>query len=219
MPNFEEVAKVTSGGSFRIRGKLVKSPAKGQVIEVQVNDPENHYVKVLGTVVDSKKYPLSKKGHTLEFLREIAHLRPRSKYVSAMVRVRNSLAHATHLFFQSRGFLNIHTPIVTASDCEGAGEMFGVSTILPNPNESIKTIKTVANKETIDYTKDFFKRPAFLTVSGQLSLESYACSMCNVYNFNPAFRAEVSHTTRHLSEFWMIEPEFGTPHDFLVHQL
>ena len=145
MPNFEEVGKVTSGGSFRIRGKFVKSPANGQVIEVQVNDPENHYVKVLGTVVDSKEYPLSKKRHTLEFLRGVAHLRPRSKYISAMVRVRNSLAHATHLFFQSRGFLNIHTPIITASDCEGAGEMFGVSTILPSPTESIKTIKTVTN--------------------------------------------------------------------------
>ena len=217
MPNFEEISKVTTGSSFRIRGKLVKSPAKGQVIEIQVNDPESHYVKVLGTVKDSQEYPLSKKGHTLEYLRTVAHLRPRSKYISAMIRVRNSLAHATHLFFQSRGFLNIHTPIVTASDCEGTGEMFRVSIILPSPTESIKTIKSVSNKETIDYTKDFFKRPTSLTISGQLSLESYACSMCNVYNFNPAFCADMCYTSRHLSEFWMIEPEFGTLNDSLVY--
>lgn len=209
MPSFEDASKATAGASFRIKGRFIKSPAKGQVIEMQVDNVENHYAKVVGHVLESKTYPLSKKGHTLEFLRDIAHLRPRSKYISAMTRVRNSLAHATHLFFQSRGFLNIHTPIITASDCEGAGEMFGVSTILPHPNESIKTIKTVHGKDTIDYTKDFFKRPALLTVSGQLSIENYACSMSNVYNFNPAFRAENSHTSRHLSEFWMIEPEIG----------
>jgi len=215
LPNFEEVSKNTAGASFRIKGKFIKSPAKGQAIEVQCNDAENHYVKIVGPVLESKTYPMSKKGHTLEYLREIAHLRPRSKYVSAMVRVRNSLAHATHLFFQSRGFFNIHTPIVTASDCEGAGEMFQVTTVLPEAHESLKTVKTIPNKEAIDYTKDFFKRPAFLTVSGQLSLENYACSMCNVYNFNPAFRAENSHTSRHLSEFWMIEPEivFADIHD------
>lgn len=209
MPNFEEVSKTTAGASYRIKGKFIKSPAKGQAIEVQVNNPESHYVKVIGNVTETKTYPLSKKGHTLEFLRDVAHLRPRSRYISSMIRVRNSLGHATHLFFQSRGFLNIHTPIVTASDCEGAGEMFQVSTILPGPTESVKQIKTLHGKEQIDYTKDFFKRPAFLTVSGQLSIESYACSMCNVYNFNPAFRAENSHTSRHLSEFWMIEPEIG----------
>lgn len=215
LPNFEEISKNTAGASFRIKGTFIKSPAKGQAIEVQVKDPENHYVKVVGPVLESKTYPMAKKGHTLEYLREIGHLRPRSKYVSAMVRVRNSLSQATHLFFQSRGFLNIHTPIVTASDCEGAGEMFQVTTVLPEANDTIKKVKTIPNKETIDYTKDFFKRPAFLTVSGQLSLENYACSMCNVYNFNPAFRAENSHTSRHLSEFWMIEPEivFADIHD------
>jgi asparaginyl-tRNA synthetase len=215
LPNFEEVSKNTAGASFRIKGRFIKSPAQGQLIEVQVDDAENHYVKVVGPVLESKTYPMAKKGHTLEYLREIAHLRPRSKYISSMIRVRNSLAQATHIFFQSKGFLNIHTPIVTASDCEGAGEMFQVTTVLPEHNESIKKVKTVHNKETIDYTKDFFKRPAFLTVSGQLSLENYACSMCNVYNFNPAFRAENSHTGRHLSEFWMIEPEivFADIHD------
>lgn len=215
IPNFEEIAKAGLGASFRIRGKLVKSPAKGQVIEVQVKDPKEHYVKVLGTNQDTKAYPLSKKGHTLEFLREIAHLRPRSKYISAMTRVRNSLAMATHLFFQSRGFLLISTPIITASDCEGAGEMFQVTTVLPEPKESIKSIPLVDKKDIIDYNKDFFKRPSYLTVSGQLSIECYACAMCNVYNFNPAFRAENSHTARHLSEFWMIEPEmaFADIHD------
>jgi len=215
LPNFQEISKNTAGASFRIQGRFIKSPAKGQVIEVQVDDPEQHYVKVVGPVIDSKNYPMAKKGHTLEYLREIAHLRPRSKYISAMIRVRNSLSHATHLFFQSRGFLNIHTPIVTASDCEGAGEMFQATTVLPEAHETIKKVKTIPNKESIDYTKDFFKRPAFLTVSGQLSIENYACSMCNVYNFNPAFRAENSHTSRHLSEFWMIEPEivFADIHD------
>lgn len=116
---------------------------------------------------------------------------------------------ATHLFFQNKGFYYIQTPIITSSDCEGAGEMFAVSTLLPAEGSSIKQIQTVPNQDHVDYNKDFFKRPTFLTVSGQLSLESYACSMCNVYNFNPAFRAENSHTTRHLSEFWMIEPEVG----------
>jgi len=209
MPNFDEISKAGAGASFRIKGKFTKSPAKGQPIEVLVNDVEKHYVKIIGEVTDPKNYPLSKKGHTLEFLRDIAHLRPRSKYISSMTRVRNSLAMATHIFFQNKGFYYIQTPILTSSDCEGAGEMFGVSTLLPPPGESIKQIKTIPKEDSIDYSKDFFKRPTFLTVSGQLSLESYACSMCNVYNFNPAFRAEKSHTTRHLSEFWMIEPEIG----------
>jgi asparaginyl-tRNA synthetase len=152
---------------------------------------------------------LSKKGHTLEFLRDIAHLRPRSKYISAATRVRNSLALATHLYFQSRGFYLIATPIVTASDCEGAGEMFQVSTIMPKTHESVKTLPLVKDKDIVDYSKDFFKRPSYLTVSGQLSIECYACAMSNVYNFNPAFRSENSHTARHLSEFWMIEPEMA----------
>ena len=116
---------------------------------------------------------------------------------------------ATHLFFQSKGFMLIATPIVTASDCEGAGEMFQVTTILPEPHDSIKKVPVVPNKEAVDYSKDFFKRPSYLTVSGQLAIECYACAMSNVYNFNPAFRAENSHTSRHLSEFWMIEPEMG----------
>ena len=201
--------KAGAGASFRVRGKFVKSPAKGQPIEVLVNDPNTHYAKIVGAVSDTKNYPLSKKGHTLEFLRDIAHLRPRSRYLSAVTRARNSLAMATHLFFQNKGFLYIQTPIITASDCEGAGEMFAVTTSLPALNESIKQIKTVSGQDSIDYSRDFFKRPTYLTVSGQLPLESYACSMCNVYNFNPAFRAEKSHTTRHLSEFWMIEPEIG----------
>mmetsp|Transcript_35475 Transcript_35475/g.31971 ORF Transcript_35475/g.31971 Transcript_35475/m.31971 type:complete len:387 (-) Transcript_35475:132-1292(-) len=159
--------------------------------------------------MDTKGYPLSKKGHTLEHLRDVAHLRPRSKYISAMTRVRNSLTMATHLFFQNKGFMYITTPLITASDCEGAGEMFQVTTLLPEETKSVKEVPLVKNKEVVDYQKDFFKRPSYLTVSGQLSIESYSCSMCNVYNFNPAFRAENAHTSRHLSEFWMIEPEIA----------
>jgi len=209
MPNFQEIAKAGAGASFRIKGKFVKSPAKGQPIEVLVNDAENHYVKLIGNVADTKAYPLSKKTHTLEYLREIAHLRPRSRYLSSMTRVRNSLSMATHIFFQNKGFYYIQTPLITGSDCEGAGEMFAVSTLLPQSGDPVKQVKAVNKENEIDFSKDFFKRPTFLTVSGQLPLESYACSMCNVYNFNPAFRAENSHTTRHLAEFWMIEPEVG----------
>lgn len=199
-------------------------------------------------------YPLAKKKHSTEFLREIAHLRPRTKLISAITRVRNNLAYATHKFFQERGFLYIHTPLITASDCEGAGEMFQVTTVLPKPHEGIgktelftyvgeeneaekpvedkkkqkkeKKVKGAAAEEveevkkeepvkqiipfeerTVNYKKDFFGKPAMLTVSGQLSVETFACAVGDVYTFGPTFRAENSHTTRHLSEFWMIEPE------------
>jgi asparaginyl-tRNA synthetase len=142
----------------------------------------------------------------LETLREICHLRPRTNTISVVARIRNNLAYATHLFFQSRGFLYVHTPIITGSDCEGAGEMFQVTTLLPKPHEKLKGVPV--NKEgLVEYKDDFFGKPSYLTVSGQLAVENYACALSDVYTFGPTFRAEVSHTTRHLSEFWMIEPE------------
>lgn len=152
---------------------------------------------------------MAKKGHTYETLRELAHLRPRSKFIGAIARIRNSLAFATHLYFQNRGFLYVHTPIVTASDCEGAGEMFQVTTVLPDPKKSVKEVPLVDKKDIVDYQKDFFKAPAYLTVSGQLAVENYCCALSNVYTFGPTFRAEISHTSRHLAEFWMIEPEMA----------
>ena len=141
----------------------------------------------------------------LETLRDICHLRPRTNIISCVTRIRNNLAYATHIYFQERGFLYIHTPEITSSDCEGAGEMFQVTTILPKPNE--KANLKLTKEGLIDYKDDFFSKPTFLTVSGQLEVENYACSMCDVYTFGPTFRAEVSHTSRHLAEFWMIEPE------------
>jgi asparaginyl-tRNA synthetase len=141
----------------------------------------------------------------LETLRDICHLRPRTNVISTVARIRNSLAYATHLFFQQRGFLYVHTPIVTGADCEGAGEMFQVTTLLPKPNEKGKVPLT--KEGLVDYKQDFFDKPAFLTVSGQLAVENYACALSDVYTFGPTFRAEESHTSRHLAEFWMIEPE------------
>ncbi|OHE88412.1 MAG: asparagine--tRNA ligase, partial [Verrucomicrobia bacterium RIFCSPLOWO2_12_FULL_64_8] len=147
-------------------------------------------------------YPLQKKGHTPEFLREIAHLRPRSNLFGCVFRVRSKLAYAIHRFFQERGFVYVHTPIITASDCEGAGELFRVTTLdLQNPPKR--------DGGEIDYAKDFFARPTYLTVSGQLEVESFACSLSKVYTFGPTFRAENSNTSRHASEFWMIEPEMA----------
>ena len=157
------------GASFEIKGKLIKSPGKNQVIEMNVS-AEDHYVKIHGNC-DNKNYPLAGKHVKPETLRDIAHLRPRTNLIGAVARIRNNLALATHLFFQSRGFLYVHTPIITASDCEGAGEMFQVTTILPDKKKSIDEVPIEKDKKTIDYTKDFFKKPAFLTVSGQLSVE------------------------------------------------
>eukprot|EP00331_Platyophrya_macrostoma_P027055 CAMPEP_0176456582 /NCGR_PEP_ID=MMETSP0127-20121128/31377_1 /TAXON_ID=938130 /ORGANISM="Platyophrya macrostoma, Strain WH" /LENGTH=527 /DNA_ID=CAMNT_0017846575 /DNA_START=53 /DNA_END=1636 /DNA_ORIENTATION=+ len=209
MPNFKECVKCDVATSFRITGKVVKSPAKGQNIELQVNNAESHLVKILGVNSDPKFYPLAKKGHTYETLREIAHLRPRTRFIGSIARIRNALAFATHLYFQNRGFLYVHTPIVTASDCEGAGEMFQVTTLLPEHNKSIKEVPLVDKKDIVDYNKDFFKAPAYLTVSGQLAVENYCCALSNVYTFGPTFRAEKSNTSRHLAEFWMIEPEMA----------
>jgi len=195
------------GASLSIKGLIIASPAKGQSIEVQVIES-----KVLGAVyggpngeVGGKNYPMSKKMHGLEFLREQAHLRPRSKVFSSALRVRHAMAFATHKFFNERGFVYVHTPLITGADCEGAGEQFAVSTLLPEHGK-LSDIP-VDKKGLIDYSNDFFGRRCCLTVSGQLNLETHACALSDVYTFGPTFRAENSHTSRHLAEFWMIEPE------------
>jgi asparaginyl-tRNA synthetase len=176
-----------------VRGLLRESPAKGQATEVQAAE-----VVVHGTA-DAETYPLQKKHHSFEFLREIAHLRPRTNTFGAIARVRNSVCRSIHEFFQEEGFLYVHTPIITASDCEGAGQMFRVTALDPaNPPKL---------GPQVDYAQDFFKRPAYLTVSGQLEAETMACALGRVYTFGPTFRAENSNTTRHLAEFWMVEPE------------
>ncbi|MCW3099390.1 MAG: asparaginyl-tRNA synthetase [Chthonomonadaceae bacterium] len=191
---------VTTGACVRVGGDLVASPAAGQAVQLKARE-----IEVYGEA-DPTTYPLQKKGHTMEFLRDIAHLRTRSNTFGAVFRVRNALARAIHQFFQERGFLYVHTPIITASDTEGAGAMFGVTTLdlmnLPRVKEGDK-------QGRIDYAQDFFNKPAYLTVSGQLNAEIFALSFTNVYTFGPTFRAENSNTPRHLAEFWMIEPEMA----------
>ena len=206
IPNFEAMMKENTATCIKVKGKLVRSPGKGQPIEILVNEPENHMLEIIGSNTDQKNYPLMGKYPSLEFLRENLHLRPRSNIISSMTRVRNSLAMATHQFYQELGFMYIHTPLITASDCEGAGEMFQVSSLIPKSGKS-SDLPKLADKDTIDFSKDFFGSQSYLTVSGQLAVENYACAMTNVYTFGPTFRAENSNTTRHLSEFWMIEPE------------
>jgi len=189
------------GASLRVFGKVVKSPAKGQTIEFFASK-----VVLIGGC-DPLAYPLSGKGHSMEFLRDIAHLRARTNTFSAMSRVRNGLAFATHQFFQQKGFLYVHTPLITCSDCEGAGEMFQVTTLL-NGAKKPEEVKRTPTGE-INYAEDFFGRPSYLTVSGQLNGEYYACGLGNIYTFGPTFRAENANTRRHLAEFWMIEPEMA----------
>jgi asparaginyl-tRNA synthetase len=197
LANYESVVKhLHTGASVTIEGEVKASPAKGQPTEIHAEN-----VELVGDA-DPEKYPLQKKGHTFEFLRTIAHLRPRTNTFGAMARLRNQVSKSIHDFFQERGFLYIHTPIVTASDCEGAGALFRVTTIDPEKPPR-------AEGGGIDYHKDFFAKPAFLTVSGQLQVESFCCSMGKVYTFGPTFRAENSNTPRHLAEFWMIEPEMA----------
>ena len=192
----ETLKQVTTGSSIAASGVLVESPAKGQAVELKVAS-----IHLYGTA-EAATYPLQKKGHTLEFLREISHLRVRSNTFGAAFRVRNALTHAIHTFFQERDFLYVQTPIITTSDCEGAGQMFGVTTLdLQHP--------PVAADGTIDWQQDFFSKPAYLTVSGQLEAEIFASAFSNVYTFGPTFRAENSNTPRHLAEFWMIEPEMA----------
>lgn len=198
LPNYEsEILKLTTSCSVMVEGTLVASQGKGQDVELQASK-----VQVLGMVEDPDTYPMSAKRHTVEYLREYAHLRPRTNLIGAVMRIRNSLAYALHSFFQERGFMWVSTPLITASDCEGAGEMFTVTNFdldnLPK-NEQGK----------VDYSQDFFGKHAFLTVSGQLNVETYACAFSKVYTFGPTFRAEESNTTRHLAEFWMLEPEMA----------
>lgn len=189
------VKQITTGTSIEVSGTLVESMGKGQRVEMQASA-----IAIFGTA-DPETYPLQKKRHSIEFLRTIAHLRPRTNMFGAVFRVRNACAYAIHQFFQERGFLWVHTPIVTASDCEGAGEMFGVTTFDLN--------KVAAAGKPVDFANDFFGKPAFLTVSGQLEAEIMATAFSNVYTFGPTFRAENSNTSRHLAEFWMIEPEMA----------
>ncbi len=191
VPGSEALSKATTGASVEVTGKLVPSPGKGQAWEVAATA-----MRLVGCADDS--YPLQKKGHTPEFLRSIAHLRPRSNLFGAVFRTRSRLAFAVHQFFNEHGFTYVHTPIVTASDCEGAGEMFRVT-----------TLDGAALQEDPSGATDFFGKPTFLTVSGQLEGETFACALTNIYTFGPTFRAENSHTTRHAAEFWMIEPEMA----------
>ncbi len=192
----ETLTTATTGSSIEASGVLVQSPAPGQPVELK---PE--HVRAYGAA-DPATYPLQKKRHSFEFLREIAHLRVRSNTFGAVFRVRNTLTFAIHRFFQERDFLYVHAPIITTSDCEGAGAMFGVTTL--NPQNLPRT-----PEGNIDWTQDFFGRPAYLTVSGQLEAEIFALGFSKVYTFGPTFRAENSNTPRHLAEFWMVEPEMA----------
>ncbi|MGB9689549.1 asparagine--tRNA ligase [Thermogutta sp.] len=190
LPNYEsEVKRLTTGCSIAVEGVVQASLGREQATEVLA-----HRIVVYGWA-DPEKYPLQKKRHSYEFLRTIAHLRPRTNSFGAVARVRNAMSFSIHRFFQEEGFLYIHTPIITASDCEGAGAMFRVTTLEP------------LSKEPRDPSQDFFGKPTYLTVSGQLEAEAYACALGKVYTFGPTFRAENSNTTRHLAEFWMVEPE------------
>src|SRR5437588_4635704 len=194
LPNYATVQRLITGASIIVRGALVASQGKGQNWELVADE-----INIVGASDDS--YPLQKKGHTAEFLREIAHLRPRSNLFGCVFRVRSRLAFAVHQFFQDRGFIYVHTPIITGSDCEGAGELFRVSTI---------DVKDPPTKNAdVDYAQDFSARHTYLTVSGQLEAEAFACALTKVYTFGPTFRAENSNTSRHASEFWMIEPEMA----------
>lgn len=196
LPNYEnEVLKLSAGCSIKVTGTLMASQGQGQSVEIKANSLE-----VLGWVDEPETYPIAKKRHTLEYLRSVAHLRPRTNTFGAMARMRNSLSQAIHRYFDRNGFFWVNTPIITASDCEGAGEMFRVSTLdllhLPRNGEG-----------KIDFSQDFFGKESFLTVSGQLNGEAYCTALSRIYTFGPTFRAENSNTTRHLAEFWMVEPE------------
>jgi asparaginyl-tRNA synthetase len=195
LEGIEEVRKLTVGSAVEVVGELVESRGKGQSVEVQAT-------KVTTVGRAAEEYPLQRKGHGFEFLRTIAHLRNRSNTFGSVFRVRSKLAQAIHAFFSDRKFVYVHTPIITASDTEGAGEMFRVTTLdVNNPPRT--------DKGEVDWDKDFFGKPAYLTVSGQLNAEAFALGMSDVYTFGPTFRAENSNTTRHASEFWMIEPEMA----------
>jgi asparaginyl-tRNA synthetase len=195
LENFAEISKINVGAALIVRGTLVETPEAKQSFELQAEE-----VTVEGA--STPDYPLQKKRHTLEYLRTMTHLRPRTNTFQAVFRVRSLAAYAIHRFFQERGFVYVHTPLITGSDCEGAGEMFQVTTL---------DLNNVPRKEdgSVDYSKDFFGKPTNLTVSGQLNGETYAMAFRNIYTFGPTFRAENSNTTRHAAEFWMIEPEIA----------
>ncbi|MGH8673997.1 MAG: asparagine--tRNA ligase [Burkholderiales bacterium] len=198
LPNYaSEVQRLTAGCAVQATGTIVPSPAKGQPFEMQATE-----LKVVGWVDDPDTYPIQPKPHTMEFLREVAHLRSRTNVIGACSRVRHALAMAIHRFFSDNGFLWVNTPIITASDAEGAGELFRVSTL-----DALNPPRTTEGK--VDFSQDFFGREAFLTVSGQLNVETYCMALSKVYTFGPTFRAENSNTSRHLAEFWMIEPEIA----------
>src|SRR5256714_9342521 len=198
LPNYsDEVLKITTGCALEATGTIVPSPAKGQPFEMQARA-----IKVIGWVDDPDTYPIQPKPHSLEFLREVAHLRPRRNVIAAATRVRHALAQAIHRFFDEDGFFWVNTPIITSSDAEGAGALFRVSTL-----DLANLPRTAEGK--VDFAQDFFGREAFLTVSGQLNVEAYCLALTKVYTFGPTFRAENSNTSRHLAEFWMIEPEIA----------
>jgi asparaginyl-tRNA synthetase len=196
LPNYEGVVKhLHTGASIVVEGEVKESPAKGQPTEVHATR-----VELVGDA-DPESYPLQKKGHSFEFLRTIAHLRPRTNTFGAIARLRHRVSKTIHDFFDEQGFFYIHTPIITASDCEGAGALFRVTTLDPD--------RLPRGDHGVDYTQDFFSKPTYLTVSGQLQVEAFACSLGKVYTFGPTFRAENSNTPRHLAEFWMVEPEMA----------
>ena len=190
-----EVLTISAGFAVEITGTLVPSEGKGQRVEVQATA-----VSIVGDVDDPEQYPIAKKRHTFEYLRQVAHLRPRTNAFGAISRVRSTLSSSIHRYFHERHFHWVNTPLITTSDCEGAGELFRVSTL-----DSVNPPRTDTGKA--DFDKDFFGEEAFLTVSGQLNAESYALALSKVYTFGPTFRAENSNTSRHLAEFWMVEPE------------
>jgi asparaginyl-tRNA synthetase len=197
LPDYEHIIKrLNTGSSLTVEGILIESPAKGQRVELKA-----HLVEIFGDC-DPETYPLQKKRHSFEFLRTICHLRGRTNTIGAVMRVRNACANAVHQFFQNKGFLWVHTPIIAASDCEGAGELFTVTNL--NLEEIL-----AKKSEKIDYKNDFFGKQTYLTVSGQLEAEIMAMAFQNVYTFGPTFRAENSNTSRHLAEFWMVEPEMA----------
>jgi asparaginyl-tRNA synthetase len=195
LENYADVQKLTSGCSIEASGTVKASEGKGQRVEIEVTS-----ITVVGWVADPDTYPISQKRHTFEYLREVAHLRPRTNTFGAVARMRHALSQAIHRFFHDRGYFWVHTPIITASDCEGAGQMFRVSTL---------DFLHADEKKKLDAQDDFFGREAYLTVSGQLNVETYAMALSKVYTFGPTFRAENSNTARHLAEFWMVEPEIS----------
>lgn len=195
--NYQDILQITSGYSISVSGKIVASQGKNQLVEMQAE-----HIDIIGTVTNPESYPIQPKRHTMEFLREVAHLRPRTNTFGAVTRIRHALSVSIHNFLNSEGFYWIHTPIITTNDCEGAGELFRVSTLDLN--------KIERNQEnSIDFKQDFFGRETFLTVSGQLNVEAYCMALSKVYTFGPTFRAENSNTSRHLAEFWMVEPEMA----------